>query len=179
MIGLIYCAGLGTRLGKLTKNTPKPMIKVGEKPVLERIIDNFNKHGIDKIIVNTHYLHTKIMEYFGDKLLYTFEPILLGEEKTLENLRKWLSGEWVCVANGDTLSNINITAMYNWAKQLNKNVRFVDNGVYAGTMILKPQYYSDRTMSDFNSDSWWIDIGTHNGLQKAKEKFNSMSRLRS
>ena len=69
MKGLILSAGLGTRLGPLTKDTPKPMIKVAGYPVLEHLVFHLHRYGITKIIVNLHYKPEKIMDYFGERLL--------------------------------------------------------------------------------------------------------------
>ena len=63
---VIFCGGLGTRLGNITKNLPKPMIKVGEKPFLEHLIIQLKKNGIKNLFLLVGYKHEKIKSYFGN-----------------------------------------------------------------------------------------------------------------
>ena len=58
--------GLGTRLSPLTDTTPKPMLHVGNKPILETILENFSKYGYTDIILSVSYKSHIIEEYFGD-----------------------------------------------------------------------------------------------------------------
>lgn len=58
--------GLGTRLRPLTEDTPKPMLKVGNKPILETIIKNFANHGFVNITISLNYKGEIIREYFKD-----------------------------------------------------------------------------------------------------------------
>ena len=51
--------GLGTRLRPLTENTPKPMLKIANKPILQTIIENFVKYGFDEIILSVNYLSSQ------------------------------------------------------------------------------------------------------------------------
>lgn len=175
MLGLIYCAGYGTRLGELTKEIPKVMVDVAGKPCLEWIVEKFEKSGIKKIIINTHWLPLKIMEYFGDRLLYTFEPELLGEYNTLNRLEKWLKDEFVCVCNGDTLSDISLELMTNLCVSENMSVRFMDGDVYAGYSILHPDYFfGHRKFTNLITDAYWVDIGTPKGLREARRHYGKI-----
>ncbi len=172
MIALLYCAGFGTRLGELTKKTPKCMIKVAGKSCLERIVDKLNGLGVKRIIVNTHWLPLRIMEHFGDRLLYTFEPELLGEDNTLKGLEKWLDDEFVLVGNGDTLSEVDLNKMMEVAIQYECNVRHMDKEVYAGYMILHPDYFhGNRKFINYISPDYWVDIGTPSKLKEANEHY--------
>ena len=66
MKAFILAAGLGTRLKNLTKDLPKPLIKVKGKSLLEWNILKLKTAGIDHIIINTHYLGSRIEEAIGD-----------------------------------------------------------------------------------------------------------------
>ena len=55
--------GLGTRLGELTKNKPKPLLKVGNKPILETLIENFVEQGFSNFVLSINYLGSKIIKY--------------------------------------------------------------------------------------------------------------------
>lgn len=80
---LIMAGGFGTRLGHLTKNCPKPMLKVGSKPMLENIIEQFIKTGFSKFYISTHFMAEKIEEYFGDGRRWNIDITYLHEESPL------------------------------------------------------------------------------------------------
>lgn len=63
---MILAAGQGTRVRPLTKQTPKPMVPILGKPVLEYIIEHLARHGIKEIMINVAFNHWKIENYFGD-----------------------------------------------------------------------------------------------------------------
>lgn len=60
MKGFILCAGFGTRMKELTKETPKPLLKISDKTLLEISLKFANYYGIREFYINTHYLHEKI-----------------------------------------------------------------------------------------------------------------------
>mgnify|MGYP001341747654 FL=1 len=61
---LIMAGGFGTRFGDLTKSTPKPLLKIRGKPIIEHIIDTAVDDGIKKIVISVHYLADQIKNYF-------------------------------------------------------------------------------------------------------------------
>ena len=162
---LILSAGLGTRLGSLTKNTPKPMVKIAGKPCLEHIVDHLNSYGITEIIVNTHYLPEKIYKHFGTRLLYSYEPELLGEEKTILSLKDWLGDRFI-VCNGDTLTDVNLYKMMRFYP----SCRYMDGDVYAGTEII---HFNTTPKKYYQEDAFWIDIGDPSRLKKARKYFKN------
>ena len=84
MKAFILAAGKGKRLGHLTKDTPKPMLMLNGKPILEHNILMCKNAGVQDIFTNLHYLPDIITDYFGDgskfgvNIQYNFEPELLG-----------------------------------------------------------------------------------------------------
>jgi len=171
-VGLIFCAGLGKRLGKLTAENPKCMIDINGKPCLEHIVEYLESYGIDKVIVNTHWMPLKIMDYFGDRLLYTFEPVLLGESNTLRRLKRWLQNEFVVMVNGDTLSDVNLDLMLEVCKRGGVSVKHYDKGVYAGYAILHKDYFNGNTdFTNLISPANWIDIGSPKSLKEARKLY--------
>ena len=60
---MILAAGLGTRMKPLTLDTPKPLIKVGSKNLLERSINLLENYGVENIIINVHHLADKIEKF--------------------------------------------------------------------------------------------------------------------
>lgn len=62
--------GLGTRLKDLTKEIPKPMLKVGDEPLLYHIINNFKQYGYNKFLLSLNYKSEIIENYFQDGIAY-------------------------------------------------------------------------------------------------------------
>ncbi|KAA1166119.1 nucleotidyltransferase family protein [Pseudoalteromonas fuliginea] len=108
----IMAGGFGTRLKPLTDNCPKPMLKVGGKPMLETLINNFKNHGFYKFYISTHYLPEVIMNYFGDgsdfdvEIAYVHEEEPLGTGGALSLLPNTLPKEPLIMINGDILTNV-------------------------------------------------------------------------
>ena len=103
--------GFGKRLLPLTKKTPKPMIKINEKPVIENIILNAKKHGFKNIFISVHYLKKKIIDYFGNgkslgvNIKYIIEKKPLGTAGCLRLIKQ--KNLPIIVCNGDIFSEIN------------------------------------------------------------------------
>jgi mannose-1-phosphate guanylyltransferase len=114
MKAIILAGGLGERLRPLTNKTPKPLLPVKGKPIIEHAINNFKKHGIKDIILSIGYKADKIKEYFGDgskfgvKISYCVEDEPLGTggaiKKAAENIK-----ETFIAINGDNLADFNWT----------------------------------------------------------------------
>lgn len=111
---VLMAGGLGTRLRPLTENKPKPLLNVGNKPILETIIENFAKHGFVNIIISVNYKSDMIKDYFGDgsrfgvKIDYIEETKRLGTAGAL-SLMKDKPQEPFFVMNADLLTNVNFS----------------------------------------------------------------------
>ena len=66
MKAVILAGGEGTRLRPLTSNTPKPMMPLANKPMMEHIVNLLALHGFDEIVVTVAFLANQIRDYFGD-----------------------------------------------------------------------------------------------------------------
>lgn len=123
---VLMVGGLGTRLRPLTEHTPKPMLKVGNKPILETIILNFKKYGFTEIILCVSYKAEIIEEYFGDgtsfgvNIKYIHENKRMGTAGALSLLRDELKEDFF-VMNGDLLTNVNFEHMMQY-HQSNKAI---------------------------------------------------------
>lgn len=121
---VLMVGGLGTRLYPLTKNTPKPMLKVGDKPILETIILNFKKYGFTNIILSVSYKSEIIENYFGNgnkfgvNIEYIHEEKRMGTAGALSLMKEKLK-ESFFVMNGDLLTNINFEHMMDYHSQNN------------------------------------------------------------
>lgn len=164
MKGIIMSAGYGSRLAPLTWFTPKCMIRVKGKPVIEYSIDHLNRFGITDITINLHYKSMDFIKYLGSRVRYLYEDKLLGEEGTIETLAPYLD-DYTVIMNGDTLTNIDIPEMFKFSR--GENVKSMDGEVYTGTRIIKPYYRKGRNCLYSNSETRWLDVGTFKGLRKA------------
>ncbi len=80
---VLMAGGLGTRLGSLTKECPKPLLKVGNKAVLETIIDNCKEYGFHKFAISINYKAEMIRDYCGDGSRWGVEISYINENKRL------------------------------------------------------------------------------------------------
>lgn len=121
---VIMAGGLGTRLGELTKDIPKPMLKVGAKPMIEHIIDMFVSYGFTKFMLSVNYKAEVIKEYFGDGSKFGIEVKYLEEKKRLGtggalSLIDIDMDEPFFVTNGDVLSSIDYEKLLSYHKDQN------------------------------------------------------------
>lgn len=112
---VVMAGGFGKRLLPLTENLPKPMLPVGDRPVMEHIIDHLRMAGIRDLKVTTHYMPEKIKGHFGNgnkfgvKIDYVSEDRPLGTAGALGLMPK--PDRPTLVVNGDIMSQVNYRAM--------------------------------------------------------------------
>ena len=114
---ILMVGGLGERLGSLTKDTPKPMLKVGNKSILETIVENFKGYGYTNIVMCLNYKSEIIQDYFGDGSEFGVNIEYIVEEKRMGtagalSLLKDNSKEPFFVMNGDLLTNVNFEKIH-------------------------------------------------------------------
>ena len=106
MKALLLAAGFGSRLGTITKETPKPLVKVGDSAILELCLNQLSQSGVTEVVINTHYLAEKI-EFFIEnlttplKISVSYEEILLGTAGTLRKHFEELSTNDFIVMHAD------------------------------------------------------------------------------
>jgi len=106
MKALILAAGRGSRLGKITDDVPKPLVKVKGKPVIGYLIDKLIGLNVTEIFINIHYKYKLIEKFILDsnyktKVNLIYEPELLGTAGTLKSLTNQLSTEDFIVLHAD------------------------------------------------------------------------------
>jgi glucose-1-phosphate cytidylyltransferase len=138
MKAVIFAGGLGTRLSEETSIRPKPMVEVGNRPILWHIMKTYSAHGIDEFIICCGYKGYVIKEYFANYFLHmsdvTFdlrynqmnvhsgnaEPwkitlIDTGETTMtggrLKRVREHIGSETFCLTYGDGVSDVNVTEL--------------------------------------------------------------------
>lgn len=109
----IMAGGFGTRLKPLTDNCPKPMLKIGDKPILETVIRSFTKAGFINFYISTHYMPEQIQNHFGDgsdlgiNITYVHENEPLGTGGALGLLPDDLPKDLpLIMINGDVLTKV-------------------------------------------------------------------------
>lgn len=75
---LILAGGRGSRLSEKTGEMPKPMLMVGDKPIIQHIIDHYVKHGVRNFVIPVGYLGGKVFEYFASKSDLIYEEFFEG-----------------------------------------------------------------------------------------------------
>ena len=135
---VILAGGLGTRLAEETHLKPKPMIEIGERPILWHIMKTYSAYGLNEFIICCGYKGYLIKEYFANYFLHTSdvtfdmqlnqmevhqkhaEPwrvtLVDTGEKTLtggrlKRVKEYLNGETFCFTYGDGVSNLNISEL--------------------------------------------------------------------
>jgi dTDP-glucose pyrophosphorylase len=121
---VIMAGGLGVRLGELTKNTPKPMLKVGGKPMLQHIIEMFVAHGFTKFMLSVNYKSEVVKDYFQDgskfgvEVIYLEEKERLGTGGSLSLIDMDLQDPFF-VTNGDVLSALDYEELLEFHRKQN------------------------------------------------------------
>jgi dTDP-glucose pyrophosphorylase/CBS domain-containing protein len=126
---VILAGGLGMRLRPLTLEKPKPLLTVGEKPILHTMIEELRDHGFRRIFISTNYMAEQIERYFKDgsdfdvNIEYVKEAKRLGTAGPLSLLRDRLA-ETFLVLNGDLLTKVNYSHLleYHISKQFDFTV---------------------------------------------------------
>lgn len=143
---VIMAGGRGTRLRPLTKHIPKPMLKVGNKPIIQTIIDRFSESSFKNFIICVNYKSKIIKDYFGNgakfgvNIEYVDEKKRMGTAGAISLLKKKLNKPFF-VINGDLLTNLNFKKMLDFHKEHNSRA----------TMCIK-QYNINLTYGEVKLD---------------------------
>ncbi len=128
---VILAGGLGTRLLPLTKKTPKPMLLLGEKPILEHLIEWNKKNGVKSIVLCVSHLRKTIEDYFGDgrkfgvKIEYAISNEPLATAGQLKTAEEFIDDTFVCMY-GDSIFDFSLKSMI---KQHKTKKAFVTMGL--------------------------------------------------
>jgi len=112
---MVLAAGVGSRLDPLTRLTPKPLVPLANRPVMEHILALLKRHNINTIVSNVHHLPEQVPAYFGDgsnlgmSLTYKHESILSGDAGGVRSCRKFLEDGTFLVIMGDLITDADIS----------------------------------------------------------------------
>jgi mannose-1-phosphate guanylyltransferase len=119
---VILAGGLGTRLQPYTTFLPKPMLPLGEKPILEHLIEWTSKNGIKSVVLCVSYLRKTIEDYFEDgkrfgvSIEYAISNKPLATAGQLKTAEEFIDDTFVCMY-GDSIFDFNLRSMINQHKQ--------------------------------------------------------------
>ena len=124
MKALVLSAGRGERLGELTLGSPKCLLPVGGKPMVEFWLDKLSFAGVDDVLINLHYKYRDVLRYFADRnwdnvrVTFAYEKELLGSARTLWVNKSYFRREWLfMVVYGDTWTNMDLRKMIGFHKR--------------------------------------------------------------
>ena len=124
---VLMAGGEGKRLRPLTENTPKPLLKIGDKPIIEYNIDRLGKVGIKNINLSINYLGDQLIEYFADGSTKNLNIKYIKEKQPLGTIGSILLVENfehddIIVMNSDLLTNIDFVDFYKIFKSSNADM---------------------------------------------------------
>jgi dTDP-glucose pyrophosphorylase len=111
---LVMAGGYGKRLMPLTAETPKPMLRVGDRPLIERLVQQLKQVGVTRINISTHYRADQISSHLGNGEAFGIEVGYLSEEKPLGTagaLALTSGDDPILVINGDILTSLDFRAL--------------------------------------------------------------------
>ena len=124
MKAMVLCAGFGTRLGDLTRELPKPMLSLGDHPLLAYLLSHLQSQGFDQVAVNLHFLPETIRQWFGDgsrwqlELAYSHEETLLGTAGGVKRMATFFENEKAfLVQYGDVLTDQDFSALVRFHRE--------------------------------------------------------------
>lgn len=123
----INTGGKGERLYPLTKEIPKPLVRIRDKSVLHHLVDWAKKYDIKEIVMMNGYKTEKIREYFKDgqylgvNIFHSDEPYPLGSGGAIKFAQKHVNGEFVYIS-GDLLCTVNLKKMISFHKKNNADM---------------------------------------------------------
>ena len=126
-VGVILAGGRGTRLGSLTKNMPKPLLKINQREFIDYIIYYISSYNFKKIYLVCSYKHKEFFLRYHKKKIFDCLIICLQEDKprgtggALYTIKKRIKSIFF-LFNGDSLFLVDLNKFYNFAKKNDQNL---------------------------------------------------------
>ncbi len=123
MKAFLLAAGLGSRLRPITDTTPKCMLVIDDRPMLDIWLDAFARAGVDEVLINLHHLPDVVRDHVAARtgapaVRLVFEPELLGSAGTLAANRRWVDSEEMFLAcYADNLTDFDLRALVDAHRQ--------------------------------------------------------------
>lgn len=154
-LAVILCGGLGKRLGKLTKNTPKGMIRVTKKPFLEHLLIQLKKNGITEFIFLVGFKSEKIQNYFGNgkkfgvKINYSYSNLKTETLKRIYNAKYLIKKDFLLLYS-DNYYPLNLDKLFRFYKKENKLIclnlckKTPGNFIFKNNKVIYSEKRSDK-----------------------------------
>jgi len=155
---VLMAGGKGKRLYPLTESIPKPLLKIGDRPILEHNIDRLKNFGIENVFISINYLGEQVVEHFGDgtrkgiSISYIKENKPLGTVGSIKLAEKDFTQDTILIMNSDLLTNIDFAEFYD---------TFISSG--ADMAVAATSYHVDIPYAV-------LEVEENNIIQSLKEK---------
>jgi glucose-1-phosphate cytidylyltransferase len=161
---IIFCGGLGERIGNETKKIPKPMIKILGIPILERIMKIFSNNGFENFILATGYKSELIERYFKNKknVRSVYTGLKTNTGGRLLKLKKYINTDEIFfVTYGDGLTNQNLKKLLKFHKLKNKvgTITVVRPPARFGEVTIKKNQLVSKFQEKPKLNNGWINGG--------------------
>ena len=153
---VIFCGGEGTRLREETEFRPKPMVNIGEKPILWHIMKIYSHYGFKEFVLCLGYKGEKIKEYFNNKNPdvpkdWVVTPVDTGERAEkgarLKKIQKYITDATFMVTYGDGLANVDIAKLLDFHAGHGKLATMT--GVHPRSSFGEVRFDEDNTVTRF------------------------------
>ena len=184
---IVMAGGRGKRLRPLTDKTPKPMLPIQGKPILEKILEKARAEGFINIVISVGYLSEQIIDYFGNgkrfglNIEYVYEEKPLGTAGALKSLSSKQVSKFLFITNADIITDLSYGEMLDQAMRNNVDGLMATrihewqnpfgvvktNGMKISSIIEKPTYQSQvnagmyvlsKKMLDFIEKDTYYDM---------------------
>src|ERR1700731_453977 len=113
---LLLAAGIGSRLAPIPATTPKCLVKINDRPLLDYWLELLFDAGIERILINTHYLSEQVDAHvkasrWASKIDLVYESELLGPGGTVLANREWFQGQPFVLAHADNLTDFDVAGL--------------------------------------------------------------------
>ena len=199
---MLFSAGFGERLRPLTLKTPKPLLPVGGRPLIDYSLALFKRFGVEEVVVNLHHLGEQFERHlgngkrFGLKITYTKEKVLLGTGGGLKNAEEHFKNEEAFFTlNSAALINCDLDLLTQFHREQEAAVTLVvrpwqegytrvtvENGEYkkvgegnhlfTGLMVMTPAIFSELELRDTNLITEGVDLLRQKGNKIAAFEHN-------
>src|SRR6266498_3888547 len=174
MKSVIMAGGEGTRLRPLTANQPKPMLPLGNRPMMEHIVRHVHNHGFKDIVVTVQFLASQVRNYFGDgsdmgvDLTYATETTPLGTAGSVRNAAEQLQDTFLVKPHwGQVFSDTINTGIYVLEPEVFQHIP--DGGSDSAGDIFPKLLELGAPLYGFVVDGYWEDVGNLEAYQKAHQ----------
>ena len=170
---MILAAGMGSRLSPYTDEVPKPMIQIGQKPILQHTVESLSEIEVRKIAINLHYLPEVIRGHFGSgadwgcEITYSYEDQLLGTAGALKPLSDFFDDTFL-IWYGDNLCHLDLHKLVDFHRQKSALATIVlfwrDDVTNSGVAELDPKSKVVRFLEKpkpSQSPSHWVNAGVY------------------